>query len=235
MNPASDDPDRFAATRWTLVARAREDSSEGRVALSELCEAYYLPVVKFLRCEGRGEDDARDLAHAFFARVLEGGFFGGADPRRGRFRSYLLTALRHYLGDLRKRDLALKRGGRAEHVALDPAAHAPAVYDEETRFDREWAYTLLARAFDAIEREWREAGKAAHFETLKPWIVGEVPGREAAAAKLGMSEGAFKVAVHRLRQRFRDAMTAEVAHTVSDAGEAADELRHLIEVLGRRS
>jgi DNA-directed RNA polymerase specialized sigma24 family protein len=235
MNPDFKDSSQFAATRWTLVARAGEDSGEGRVALSELCEVYYGPIVKFLRCEGRSEDDARELAHAFFARVLEGGFLSGADPQRGRFRSYLLTALRHYLGDLRKRDFALKRGGRAEHVVLDARVHAPAILDEETLFDREWAYTLLARALHAVGEELREAGKATQFEILKPWIVGDAPGREVAATKLGMSDGALKVAIHRLRQRFREAMRIEIAQTVSSASEAADELRHFIEVLSRRS
>src|SRR6185503_10752876 len=115
--PAS--PHEFAATRWTLVLRARGESVEARAALSELCEAYYQPVLRFLRREGREEDAARELAHEFFSRILESGGFDEADPGRGRFRSYLLGALKHFLADQRKREHRLKRGGGVPSESLD--------------------------------------------------------------------------------------------------------------------
>jgi DNA-directed RNA polymerase specialized sigma24 family protein len=231
----SDSPSDFAATRWTLVLRAKEDSAEGRAALSDLCAAYYQPVFKFLACEGRAEDAARELAHEFFARVLAGCALAGADRTRGRFRGYLLGALKHFLGDLRDRANAAKRGGGVAPEPLDTTTGAglplPAAQDDERQFDRQWALTVIARALDITGSELRDAGKAAQFDALKPWLTGDGGLQADAAAKLGMSEGALKVAIHRLRQRFREAVKAEIAQTVPDAADVDDELRHLIAVL----
>ena len=227
----------FAATRWTLVARASGGDSTGRAALSELCAAYYAPVNAFLRAEGRPEDDARELAHEFFARVLAGGALGGADAARGRFRSYLLGALKHFLGDQRDRARAEKRGGGIAPEPLDPGTSAgqplPAACDDDRIFDRQWALTLIARALEIVGGELRDAGKAAHFDTLKPWLTGESAAlsQADAARHLGMSEGAVKVAVHRLRQRFRETVKAEIAQTVSGGADVDAELSHLLAVL----
>lgn len=236
----SESPASFAATRWTLVLRAKEDSAEGRAALSDLCAAYYQPVFRFLACEGRSEDAARELAHEFFARVLAGRALGGADCARGRFRSYLLGALKHFLADLRDRAHAAKRGGGIAPEPLDTATGSgltlPAAPDDDRIFDRHWALTVIARALDAIGAELRDAGKVEQFETLKPWLTGgsAALSQADAAARLGLSEAAVKVAIHRLRQRFREAVKAEIAHTVPDGADIDDELRHLVAVLLRR-
>ncbi len=221
----------FAATRWTLVARASGDDAAAQAALSELCAAYYAPVIAFLRARGRDEDTARELAHAFFEKVLAGGTLGGADQARGRFRSYLLGAVKHFLADRFDRARAEKRGGGIEPEPLDEAADSPV--EDERIFDRQWALTLIARALETTGTELRDAGKAEHFDVLKPWITGggETFPQAAAAQQLGLSEGAVKVAIHRLRQRFREAVKAEIAQTVPSPADIDDELRHLLAVL----
>ncbi len=222
----------FHPTRWTLVLRASGDGAEAKAALSDLCAAYYSPVVVFLRREGRDEDSAREMAHGFFEGLLEGGV-GAPERERGRFRSYLLGALKHFLSKHRAAAVAEKRGAGAEHVALttDTAAglSMPATADDTLLFDREWAFTLIARALAALEAEHAE--KKAYFSALKPWLDGGADCSQAdAATALGMSETAVKVAIHRLRVRFRELIRAEVAATVNDASEVADELRHLIAI-----
>lgn len=234
-------PANFAATRWTLIARARGHDPAAREALSELCAAYYAPVSAFLRSEGRTEDQARELTHGFFAGVLADGSLGGADPERGRFRSYLLGAVKHFLADLRDRDRAEKRGGGAVPVSLEETASGLEVpdgvgeaADSERAFDRQWALTVIARALTVVETELRDAGKGEQFMILKPWITaGESPelSRAAAAEALGTSESAVKVAIHRLRQRFRETVKSEIARTVPAESDVDDELRYLIEVL----
>jgi RNA polymerase sigma-70 factor (ECF subfamily) len=219
-----------------MVAQARGGDTAAKEALSELCAAYYAPVVAFLRSRGANEDAAREQAHAFFARVLEGASLGGADPARGRFRSYLLGAVKHFLGDERDRSSAEKRGGGVEVVPFDPDATehgVPSAPQTVLAFDRQWAFTIIARALEVVAAELREAGKSAQFEALKPWLSGEsiALSQAATAQALGMSEGAIKVAIHRLRQRFREAVKAEIAQTVRDAAEVDDELRHLLAVL----
>jgi RNA polymerase sigma factor (sigma-70 family) len=232
----------FVPTRWTLVRRARGQSPEARAALSELCEAYYPPVLRFLRREGRDDERARDQAQEFFARILQRGDLGGADPERGRFRSYLLGAVKHFLADQRKHERRDKRGGSAVHAGLDapPTDEAPAleVADPGTEapeawFDREWALTVMDRALTAVENEFRAADKAAQFNRLKPWLVGETEAlsQADAARQLGLNEGAVKVAIHRLRKRFRELVRAEIAQTLADDSSVEAELRYLIEVL----
>lgn len=231
-------PGNFAATRWTLVVQARGGDAAGRAALSELCAAYYAPVVTFLRSEGRDDDAARELAHGFFERVLAGSGLRGADQERGRFRSYLLGAVKHFLADARDRLAAEKRGGGSAAVSFEETASglsvaAPESPDSERAFDRQWALTIIARGLAVVQEELREAGKGAQFEVLKPWITGESPSRSQAeaAAALQMSEGALKVAIHRLRQKFRESVKAEIAQTVPAESDIDDELRHLIAVL----
>ena len=230
----------FAATRWTVVAQAKGGDTAAQAALSELGAAYYAPVVAFLRSRSGNEDAAREQAHAFFARVLEGGSLGGADPARGRFRSYLLGAVKHFLGDERDRANTEKRGSGIEPVPFDAHAtdsglgvSAPVASETELAFDRQWALIIIARALEVVATELREAGKGAHFDALKPWLTGENPALSQAetARTLGMSEGATKVAIHRLRQRFRETVKAEIAQTVRDAADVEDELRHLLAVL----
>jgi RNA polymerase sigma-70 factor (ECF subfamily) len=232
----------FSATRWTLVQRSCGADPEARLALSDLCGAYYAPVVAFLRRDGRPEDAARELAHAFFARLLEGGAINGADPGRGRFRNYLLGALKNFACAERERACAAKRGGDRDAVSLDdehgetaaglqiadPQAESP-----DTAFDRQWALTVLARALDVLEKEMAASGKAEQFTVLKPWLTGDAQNvRQAdAAAALGMSENSVKVAIHRLRKRFREAVKEEIAHTVGDPAQVQEEMDSLIAAL----
>lgn len=224
----------FHPTRWTLVVRARGESEEARLALSDLCAAYYTPVIAFLRRDGRNEEAAREMAHAFFENLLVDGV-GSPDPQRGRFRSYLLGALKHFLSKHRDAALAGKRGGGAEHVPLagetdtSPGLPMPGVLDDTLVFDREWALALIARALGLLEKE--HSGKESLFSALKPWLDGGASVSQAEAAmSLGMSETAVKVAIHRLRARFRELIRAEVAATVKDPAEVTEELRHLIAV-----
>ena len=227
----------FHPTRWTLVLRARGEGEAARRALSDLCEAYYEPVIAFLRRNGRIDDAAREMAHAFFESVLTDGV-GSPDPQRGRFRSYLLGALKHFLSKHRDAALAGKRGGGAEHVPLvsetdtSPGLSMPGVLDDTLAFDREWALALISRALAMLEAE--HVGKEFVFATLKPWLDGGADGSQADAGRaLGMSETAVKVSIHRLRARFRELIRAEVAATVNDPAEVTEELRHLIAVASR--
>lgn len=235
----------FAPTRWTLVLRARGDTPEARAALGELCEAYWNPVFRFLRREGRDDDTARELTQEFFARVLAGSGFDAADPQRGLFRSYLLGAVKHFLADLRERDQRLKRGGGEAPASLDSPTSGetsttlqvpdPAAEISDLAFDREWALAVMDRALNQLERDLANDGKQAHFDLLKPWLVGAQAGEAQAdvAARLGMSEGALKVAIHRMRKRFGEIVKNEIAQTVNTPEAAQEELRYLIEVLSR--
>ncbi|MBP6783340.1 MAG: sigma-70 family RNA polymerase sigma factor [Verrucomicrobiales bacterium] len=235
----------FQETRWTLVARSKGDDAVSRVALSELCDAYYAPVVGFLRRDGRTEDVARDLAHDFFQKLLAGGAITGADPMLGRFRTYLLTALKRFAADQRDRAHAEKRGGGQSHAVIESESGKTGaglqIADEkieapDTAFDRQWALTVLARSLAALEGEMRESGKTFHFDVLKPWLTGDIdaPSQATSALTLGISEEAVKVAIHRLRKRFREAVKTEIAQTVSEPGNVKEELDSLMVALRGR-
>lgn len=232
----------FHSTRWTLVLRSRGDAPEARTALSELCEVYWTPVFRFLRSEGRNDDDSRELAQEFFARLLARGGFDGADPAKGRFRSYLLGALKHFLAEQRRNEGRQKRGGGAVVESLDATTHdtAPGLQIADAsaamsdkQFDRDWAFAVMDRSLKAVQEDFDQAGKAAHFEVLKPWLVGDTDNLSQvdAAARLGSTTGAVKVMIHRLRKTFRSAVETEISETVPDAAEIGEELRYLIEVL----
>jgi RNA polymerase sigma factor (sigma-70 family) len=235
----------FAPTRWTLVLRARGRSADSRAALSELCEAYYAPVLAFLRREGRDEDAARELTQEFFSRLLAQPGLGGVEPGRGRFRSYLLGAVKHFLAEERQRANAAKRGGGQAPMSIEASASAdttselqipdPAAAVPDAFFDRHWATALVDRAVATLGAEATAEGKAGQFVALKPWLLGELPSlsQADAARQLGLSEGAVKVAVHRLRKRFREVVKAEIAQTVPEPGEVQGELRYLVEVLAQ--
>jgi RNA polymerase sigma-70 factor (ECF subfamily) len=234
----------FAPTRWTLVVRARGETSEARAALSELCEVYYQPVFRFLCRDKRDEEMARELTQEFFARLLARGGIGAADPQRGRFRSYLLGAVKHFLADQRDFERRLKRGGGTLPESLeterDDAAERQ-IADEtaapdDAVFDRAWALAVMDRTLELLAGEFADDGKGEQFAVLKPWLAGDaetMPQAEAAAS-LGVSESAVKVAIHRLRKRFREIIRGEIAQTVNDTATVDGELRYLIEVLARR-
>ena len=232
--------DVFHTTRWTQVRHAKEASPEGRRALSELCVAYYEPVTTFLRYELRDSDAARELAHDFFAQILAGNGIFNAVKERGRFRSYLLGAVKHYVSHQREAERRLKRGGGAEMLPLDDdeSSLADVIPDRTTlspdaSFDRQWALAVVAHAFDALTRECAEAGRSAFFEQVKPWLVGDAShGDQAAlAAACGMNANAFKVAVHRLRQRYRELIREEVAGTLEDSSLIESEMHALFAAL----
>jgi RNA polymerase sigma-70 factor (ECF subfamily) len=231
----------FATTRWTLVHNARGASPEARAALSELCAAYYAPVVAFLRREGRAEDSARELAHEFFAKILADDSLGEAARGRGRFRSYLLGAVKHFLANWRRDATREKRGGGAEHVTLGPGTDTSPGVDvadagalaPDAAFDHEWALAIVERALAVLQSESEAAGNHAHFVALKPWLTptGAPVPQSDVATQLGLSEGAVKVAIHRLRRRFREIVRAEVAQTLHDPADFDDEMRHLVAAL----
>jgi DNA-directed RNA polymerase specialized sigma24 family protein len=234
-------PDTFLTTRWTLVRHATGHSAEGRQALSELCAACYEPVVAFLHRSGRDEDAAREVAHGFFEAILEKPALGGAEPGRGRFRSYLLGALKHHLSHRRERDARQKRGGGVDIVVLDAGTDTSPGIDPgdaqslppDREFDRQWALHILHRATEALAAEWRDAGKAEEFAALQPFIGGEsAHGALAAlAASRGESAATLRKTVSRMRQRFRHHMKAELAPTLADGATADNEMRALLAAL----
>ena len=218
------------------MLRSRGEGEVAAAALSELCEIYYEPVVSFLRREGRAEDEARDLAHSFFQELLKGGL-GRPDPERGKFRSYLLGALKNSLGKKRSAGRAAKRGAGVEHVSLTKAEVEGGLQGKESKrdfdFDRDWALALIARALSNLEAE--NEAKSEQFNILKPWLDGgAMTTQVAVASELGISESAVKVAVHRLRVRFRELIRKEVAETVSEPAEVAGELKYLIAVVSHQ-
>ena len=238
MTPDHGGRRRFATTRWSLVLRAGAGASVAGAdeALASLCEAYWYPLYAFVRSQGRSADEAQDLTQAFFARMLEKKSIRRADPARGRFRSFLLTSLKNFAANERERELASKRGGAIQILPLELETadgryrlEPPTDGTPETIFDRRWAVTLLNHALAALRAETVRSGKAQHFDLLKPYLVGDQPHMSYAdtGSALGMSEGAVKVAVHRLRRQFRDVVRDEIAETVSSPEEIDDELRHL--------
>ena len=237
--PSPQTPGSFLSTRWTLVLRANASSPEGKAALSDLCAAYYQPVFVFLRRMGFDADTARDHAHSFFTHLLQRGF-PGPDPDRGRFRSYLLGAVKYFVGDLLDRARREKRGGGAAHEAIDQSEDGspalmigdPAATPAPEVFDREWAVTVMNRAVAALAAE-HQGERAAQFEALRPWLMGDAAASPAETAQvLGMSEGAVKEAVHRLRKKFRELLRQEIAQTLTDESDVEDELHYLCSVHG---
>ncbi len=232
-------PDNFTPTRWSLVLRAQADSPEASAALSDLCAAYYEPVYRFLRREGRSEDAARELAQAFFAQVLERKNLA-ADQRRGRFRSYLLGAVKHFLTDQRKHEARAKRGSGTTPESLDaeenaiPQDQLPVSPEASDRwFDRQWALNIMQRGLENVGQTWEKNGKSEHFSILQAWLVGNATGQTYldAASRLQWSEAAVKVAIHRLRKQFREAIRREIAETLPLDADINEELRYLVEIL----
>jgi RNA polymerase sigma-70 factor (ECF subfamily) len=233
--------DHFVTTRWTQVLAAQGGSAHAGTALAELCEAYYAPVQSYIARTAHDLGDARDLTQEFFARLLAGRVIAGAEREKGRFRGYLLGAVKHHLADTRDRLRAAKRGAQHEHVPLVPGTEpspgneysVPETQAPDTFFDRQWGLAVLDRALTALAIEHNQQGTADQFEVLKPWLTGDAAGvsQAEASARLGLSDGAVKVAIHRLRKRFRDLVKAEIAQTVSTEDEVREELRYLIEVV----
>jgi len=234
----------FDATRWSLVGIAQSDEASrtcSRKALEDLCRAYWYPLYAFVRNRGHSTADAQDLTQAFFARFIATGGFASADRGRGRFRNYLLGALKHFLANEWNRGRMKKRGGGVRFVewdALDPEGrHALEPAEEsnpELGYDREWALESIARAMRKLREESESSGKGELFEALKGCLTLEVSTREVTAARLGITEGALKVASHRLRRRFRQLLREEIAETGEGEKEIDEEMRYLVAVLRQR-
>ena len=231
----------FAPTRWTVVLTAAHiDTTHARAALAQLCEAYWYPLYAYVRRKGYSPPDAEDLTQAFFAQVLEEHFIVAADKEKGRFRSFLLTRLNHFLADEWDRLKAQKRGGGQRLIPLEGGTAETRYQIEpvdarspDKLFEHRWAVTLLERVFERLRQEYEAEGKAALFGELQGCLAqarAAVPYAEV-GTRLGLSEGALRVAVHRLRQRYRDVLRAEIADTVSGPEAVEEELRYLFRVL----
>ena len=238
-------PRDFATTHWSLVVAAKPDEASevsARKALEELCRTYWYPLYAFVRYRGHSSEDAQDLTQSFFARIIETGGLASADPARGRFRSYLLGAMKHFLANEWHRGQAQKRGGQVQFIewdALGPEARYTGTpkqsEDPEHLFDREWALETVAGALHALREEMEKAGKSELFDALKGTLTGEDDSpRGEVAERLAMSEGAVKVAVHRLRRRYRTLLQAAIGETVSSEADRDEEMRYLVTVLRRR-
>jgi len=231
----------FAATHWSLVLTAGGvDPQRQQAALEELCRAYWEPLYAYLRRLGQSPHDAQDVTQGFLVHLLQNRGLQGLRPEGGKFRSFLLTSLKNYLADVRDRDRAAKRGGGQVVLSLDHevaethfASEAATEPAPEHLFDRRWAATLINRAFTRLQEEFTAAGKTVQFHGLSVFLGAEGSAEEydALAARLGLTRGAVAVAVHRLRQRYRDLVRAEIAHTVTTQTEVDDEMRYLLEVI----
>ncbi len=231
----------FVTTHWSLVVSAGgNDTTQARNALEKLCRAYWFPIYAFVRRQGHNPHDAQDLTQEFFARLLEKNQIAGADRNRGRFRSFLLASLKHFLANEWHKARAQKRGGGQVPIPIDAAAaeskcgFEPAdTLTAEKIYERRWALTLLDQVLRRLRDEYTRDGKENLFEQLKPTLTEASRSVRYAdiAAQLGTSEGAVKVAVHRLRQRYREVLRAEIADTVASPGEVDDEIRNLFAAL----
>ena len=232
--------DRFATTHWSMVVSAGGSRSpEASRALATLCEDYWFPLYAFVRRAGYTVDDAQDLTQEFFVRLLAQRFFAKADRQKGKFRSFLLAAMKHFLADQWDRKHAQKRGGTQTVISFDGL-------DAETRyglepatkltpekmFEKQWALALLEHVLSRLDVEMTSDGKKALFEALKDTLTGARSiGYAAIGAELGMSEGAVKVAAHRMRRRYRALLREEIAQTVASSDEISDEIRYLLSCL----
>jgi RNA polymerase sigma factor (sigma-70 family) len=231
----------FVTTQWSVVLAAGwNDTTRAQAALERLCQTYWYPLYAYVRRRGYSPHDAQDLTQEFFARLLERQSLATADPERGRFRSFMLSALNHFLASEWKKARTLKRGGGCPTLSLDWAA-AEQRFDlgpatdatPDKLFEKQWATALLDEVLNRLEQEYRNDGKAELFMSLRATLMGSretQPYAELATA-LGMNESAVKVAVHRLRKRYREHIRSEIANTVDGSQDIEDELRHLFRVL----
>jgi len=234
-------PPLFATTRWSVVLKARDQSCpDSAAALETLCRAYWYPLYACVRRQGHSPPDAQDLTQEFFARLLAKDYLRVVAPEKGRFRAFLRVALRRFLANQWDRVRARKRGGGQAPFPLDGALaeqrygqEQASVLGPDRIYERRWAMTLLEQTTNRLRADYAAAGKTAEFDHLKVFLTAErgaIPYGEVAAA-LKSTEGAARVAVHRLRKRFREVFRAAVADTVSEPGEVDDELRHVVAVL----
>ena len=232
----------FDTTDWSLIQHARaDDTSEARDAMSRLFLTYWSPVYGFIRHAGHGAADAEDLAQAYFARFYEKRYVADFRPEAGRFRTFLRASLSHFLANERDRYRALKRGGGSRPIPLD-AATAEERYrlepshdlTPEALFEREWAAALLAACLARLRSEEEARGGLERFDVLKRFLVDGPSEYDEAASRLGVGEGAVRVAVHRMRRRFGDVVREEIARTVADPKDVDSEIRWLLAAIRAR-
>jgi RNA polymerase sigma-70 factor (ECF subfamily) len=231
----------FTTTHWSVVLSAGQSASpRAEAALEELCRAYWYPLYAYVRRQGYSSHDAQDLTQEFFARLLQKNYLSAVARDKGKFRSFLLAALKHFLANEFDRATAIKRGGGQVPISLDEqgaeelfSLESPAIISPENAFEKRWAITLLERSLAQVRSEFVGAGKDRIFDQLKMFLTdGAGSGNYAAVAnEMGMTANAVAVAVHRLRQRYREVVRAEITHTVAAPEEIEDEMRHLFAVL----
>ena len=233
-------PVAFTTTHWSVVLTAQDESPAAHEALEKLCRIYWRPIYSFVRRQGIGPTEAEDITQGFFASLLEHRNLNAVRKEQGRLRSYLLGALKYFLANERRRGMAIKRGKgqrlipleelRAdERVEMEPADPVTA----ELIYERRWASTVLERVLNLLKDQYRKAGNAALFDSLKELLPGEAdaPSQKDIAAQLGMTENAVRQAFYRFRQHYQSLLREEIAQTVATPGDIEDELRHLIAVV----
>ena len=233
----------FNTTHWSVVLQAgQQHSSQSRDALEKLCRAYWHPIYAFARRKGRGEEEAKDLTQQFFSRLLERNDFSGLDPRKGKFRTFLLTAFTHFLANERDYANAAKRGGGGIIISLDGLTDEQLSRSDLAQdcppaklFDLRWARSIVEQALERLRSEMSTAGKTANFDLLKSFLAAEAHEGEYAsvARQMGVADASVAVLVHRMRQRYRQLVREQVAQTVTSPAELDEEMRHLFEVLNQ--
>ena len=223
-----------------MLASGQDDSPQAAEALEQLCRTYWYPLYAFVRRQGHSSHDAEDLLQAFFARFLEKNYLNDVDRSKGRFRSFLLAALKHFLADEWDKAHACKRGGQVQFIALDSQAAEGRYWEEpvsdltpEKLYEQRWACVLLEQVMQRLEQDAAEAGKSQFFEGLKPFLIGESHSVSYAelAVKCGVSEAALKMKTQRMRHRYQRLLREEIAQTVATSAEVEDEIRYLLRVL----
>jgi RNA polymerase sigma-70 factor (ECF subfamily) len=240
--PAPPASGRFATTRWSVVLTAADPTLPASAdALAELCRTYWYPIYAFVRRQGNAHESAQDLTQEFFARMLEKRYIDDVGPEKGRFRTFLLVCLKRFLANEWDKTRAQKRGGGKAHLSID-FQDADGRYSLEPGhdvtaqkiFERRWALTVLERTLAGVAQEFAESGRGGLFDALKVYLVGDVsaPPYAQTGNRLGMTEGAVKVAVHRLRERYRAALRREIAATVEREDDVDREIAELFAALG---
>ncbi len=241
VGPSAKGSGLFATTHWSVVlAAGQETSPQSAEALEQLCRAYWYPLYAYVRRRGYNPEDAEDLTQEFFARFLAGKYLGRVDRERAKFRSYLLGALNHFLADAWDHAHRVKRGGGQPNQPFDVRSgesrymlEPVAELTPDRLFDRGWALTVLDQVISRLRQEYEQSGKSRLFDKLSAFLPGDAEAGSYGelARELGMTEGTVRVAVHRLRRRYGELFSAEVAHTVSSPAEIHDEMRYLLEAV----
>jgi DNA-directed RNA polymerase specialized sigma24 family protein len=248
-NTAAHSPQpRFLTTRWTLVLSARGETPEAKESLRELCNHYYAPVFAFIHFYTRQDERARDWTHAFFLKLLEGRSLDTLQQARGKFRSFLLGAVKHFLSDQRGHDRAAKRGGSVHHISIDASGQGDVsgtghkgdqtslsvdTFPPDAYFDKQWALAILQRSLGELEAEVHDPATPTRFELLRPWLSGDAAEytQSEVAERLGVSLEVVKVTIHRWRKRFRTIVKSQIAATVDSPQALDEELSYLIQAL----